>query len=261
MDTAPEFLSLIDQLETDHHWLTAVSCGPKASQLDNFCVEERLKGKDIPKTRPNILRNGNREAERNVDNQGDKNKLGPERLQVSERKHLQSEPQSIQTIRETLSTALNSVVTIRTSLKAEMQAVNQGRSRFDIIRNDQRVFYAPYYHGEICAILDILPFLKEVMKQVTIHVKYLEKNESKERKQAMRIIEDLAQLKVTPPKKKNGMRRQDRMWRDKTNQDATPSPRPQQNFRPQQNQMISNTCLPSLAAVLHHLHLHSIICG
>ena len=216
MDTAPECRSLVDQLQEDHHWLTDVSCGPKASQLDDFCAEERPNRKDIPTTRPNILRHEDGETKRNGDNQGDKNT------------HLQSGPQSIQTIREALSTTLNSLVNIRTSLRAEMQV------------HDQRVFYAPSYHGEISAILDILPFLKKVMEQVTIHAEYLERNESRGREQAMRIIKDLTQLEITPPKKKNGMRRQDRVWRDETNQDATLSPRPQQDFQPQQNQVKKN---------------------
>ena len=220
MDAAMEFLSLTDQLKT-----------AEANQQDNIHGGTRPEGKDTRGASSSILTNGSSEAEKSLDNQEDKDESRPEHLKNSEPNQIagqQSRVQSMQTIRNTLSTALNNLVTIRTSLNAEVQAVKQGRRGCDIVIDGNNFRYAPYYQNEICAILDILPVLEEEMTQVTHHVEYLEKNEARERKQTLEIIKELTQLRMAAPKKKDGMRQQARMGQDETNQNTMPPPKPQQ---------------------------------
>jgi len=168
MDAAFELISLIEQLKTELPLIETGLVGPKASQLDDFQIEERPEEKENLETNSNIPDDESSKAERSLENHEN---LKTEHLNnQGQNQSLHSRSESIQAVRNTLTTVLGNLVVIRTRMAAETQAVNKKPHKCDNVNEEQLLMHTPTFQEETCAILEILPLLQREMEQIVQQV-------------------------------------------------------------------------------------------
>ena len=149
-------------------WRTNGLVGPRASQPDDFQIEESPEEKDNLETNSNISDDGSSKVERSLKNY-EKLKTGHLNNQ-GQNQSLHSRSESIQAIRNTLTTVLGNLVIIRTRMAAETQAVNQEKHKCDNVNEEQHLMHTHTFQGEMCAILEILPLLQRDIEQMAQQV-------------------------------------------------------------------------------------------